>query len=45
MGVQWHPQNEGNISLDMQLIEAFVNAAAKASPVKLKTGLSLAKAG
>ena len=27
-GVQWHPENEGNISLDMQLIEAFVEAAA-----------------
>ena len=28
IGVQWHPENEGNISLDMQLIEAFVAAAA-----------------
>ena len=28
VGVQWHPENEGNISLDMQLIEAFVEAAA-----------------
>jgi putative glutamine amidotransferase len=27
-GVQWHPENEGNISLDMQLLEAFVAAAA-----------------
>ncbi len=27
-GVRWHPENEGNISLDMQLIEAFVAAAA-----------------
>lgn len=27
-GVQWHPENEGNISLDMQLIEAFTEAAA-----------------
>ena len=26
--MQWHPENEGNISLDMQLIEAFVEAAA-----------------
>ncbi len=26
-GVQWHPENEGNISLDMQLIEAFTAAA------------------
>jgi len=45
VGVQWHPQNEGNISLDMQLIEAFVNAAAKAvAPAKTRT-LPLAKAG
>jgi putative glutamine amidotransferase len=28
IGVQWHPENEGNISLDMQLIEAFTEAAA-----------------
>jgi putative glutamine amidotransferase len=27
VGVQWHPENEGNISLDSQLIEAFVQAA------------------
>jgi putative glutamine amidotransferase len=27
-GVQWHPENEGNISLDSQLIDAFVAAAA-----------------
>jgi putative glutamine amidotransferase len=27
VGVQWHPENEGNISLDMQLIEAFTAAA------------------
>jgi putative glutamine amidotransferase len=46
IGVQWHPQNEGKISLDMQLIEAFVNAAAKSSGVKMVSrGLSLAKAG
>ena len=45
VGVQWHPQNEGNISLDMQLIEAFVTACVKAAaPVKTKP-LSLAKAG
>ena len=32
-GVQWHPENEGNISLDMQLIEAFVAASAsRAAP-------------
>ena len=30
VGVQWHPENEGNISLDMQLIEAFVDAAGDA---------------
>ena len=49
VGVQWHPQNEGNITLDMQLIEAFVNAASKWSahnkPILLKPTLSLAKAG
>lgn len=45
VGVQWHPQNDGNISLDMQLIEAFVNAAAKSiAPAKTRT-LPLAKAG
>ena len=32
VGVQWHPENEGNISLDMQLIEAFVSASAKGCP-------------
>ncbi len=30
VGVQWHPQTDGTVSLDMQLIEAFVNAAGKA---------------
>jgi putative glutamine amidotransferase len=40
VGVQWHPENEGNISLDMQLIEAFTTAAATWS----KSALSLAKA-
>ena len=39
VGVQWHPENEGNISLDMQLMEAFVSAAAKGCPA-----LTLAKA-
>ncbi|QEH33620.1 Putative glutamine amidotransferase [Aquisphaera giovannonii] len=40
VGVQWHPENEGHISLDMQLIEAFVAAAAKATaaPVLAKVG-------
>jgi putative glutamine amidotransferase len=28
VGVQWHPENEGNISLDMQLFEAFLEATA-----------------
>lgn len=40
VGVQWHPENEGNISLDMQLIEAFTSAAAayKTSPALAKVG-------
>jgi putative glutamine amidotransferase len=41
VGVQWHPENEGNISLDMQLIEAFISAAASAArsaPVLAKAG-------
>jgi len=33
VGVQWHPENEGHISLDMQLMEAFVEAAVEAKPV------------
>jgi putative glutamine amidotransferase len=39
-GVQWHPENEGNISLDMQLIEAFVEAAAatRSAPQLAKVG-------
>jgi putative glutamine amidotransferase len=46
VGVQWHPQNEGNISLDMQLLEAFVEAAAKGSGTKKAVPmLQLAKAG
>jgi putative glutamine amidotransferase len=47
IGVQWHPQNDGNISLDMQLIESFVAASAKysgGSRVALPM-LQLAKAG
>lgn len=35
IGVQWHPQNQGNITLDMQLIEAFVNACAKSTHAKV----------
>ena len=39
-GVQWHPENEGNISLDMQLLEAFVAAAAsfRVAPALAKVG-------
>ena len=40
IGVQWHPENEGNLSLDMQLIEAFIEAAKSYHP-----SLTLAKAG
>jgi putative glutamine amidotransferase len=47
VGVQWHPENEGNISLDMQLIEAFVEAAAVDSGTTAMphSKLALAKAG
>lgn len=40
VGVQWHPENEGHISLDMQLIEAFVHAAAnsKNAPALARVG-------
>jgi putative glutamine amidotransferase len=40
VGVQWHPENEGHISLDMQLVEAFVEAAAafRNMPVLAKVG-------
>jgi putative glutamine amidotransferase len=41
IGVQWHPENEGNISLDMQLIEAFTDAASSSWK---KAPLTLAKA-
>jgi putative glutamine amidotransferase len=39
-GVQWHPENEGNISLDMQLVEAFVEASAvyRTAPALAKVG-------
>jgi putative glutamine amidotransferase len=39
-GVQWHPENEGNISLDMQLLEAFVESAAsfRSAPALAKVG-------
>ena len=43
VGVQWHPENEGNISLDMQLIEAFT-AAAAAHTSASKGSLTLARA-
>lgn len=46
VGVQWHPQNEGNISLDVQLIETFVAACAKWTGTKQAMPmLQLAKAG
>jgi putative glutamine amidotransferase len=46
IGVQWHPQNEGNISLDTQLMEAFVLATAKRTGNKKAAPmLQLAKAG
>lgn len=40
VGVQWHPENEGHMSLDMQLIEAFVEAAgaARNAPALAKVG-------
>ena len=44
VGVQWHPENEGNISLDTQLIEAFLQAACAQAPSG-RRGLALAKAG
>ena len=39
-GVQWHPENEGSISLDTQLIEAFAEASAssKMAPALAKVG-------
>lgn len=39
VGVQWHPENDGHISLDTQLIEAFLTAASGGRR------LGLAKAG
>lgn len=46
IGVQWHPQNEGNISLDTQLMEAFVSATARRTGSKKAAPmLQLAKAG
>jgi putative glutamine amidotransferase len=41
VGIQWHPEAEGTISLDTQLIEAFVAASSSTK----KVGLTLAKAG
>jgi putative glutamine amidotransferase len=43
-GVQWHPHKDGTVSLDTQLLEAFVNAAAKMKPSeeKIKPSLALA---
>ena len=40
VGVQWHPENEGNISLDTQLIESFIQASAD-----YRGGVRLAKVG
>ncbi len=39
-GVQWHPENEGSISLDTQLIEAFTEASGsfRAVPALAKVG-------
>jgi putative glutamine amidotransferase len=42
VGVQWHPENEGNISLDMQLIEAFTDSAIQYS--NIRPTLALARA-
>lgn len=39
VGIQWHPEAEGTISLDTQLIDAFVAAASTS-----RVGLALAKA-
>ena len=41
VGVQWHPENEGHITLDTQLLEAFIAASTRGGFRKL----SLAKAG
>jgi putative glutamine amidotransferase len=40
VGVQWHPENEGTISLDTQLVESFVAASSQshASPKLAKVG-------
>ncbi len=40
VGVQWHPENEGHMSLDMQLVEAFVETAgaARNAPALAKVG-------
>jgi len=41
VGVQWHPENEGHITLDTQLLEAFIEAAGRG----VRAPLKLAKAG
>jgi putative glutamine amidotransferase len=43
VGVQWHPENDGQISLDTQLFEEFIKAAAKGHNHASK--IVLAKAG
>lgn len=45
VGVQWHPENDGHISLDMQLFEAFTEAAAARSGKFAASKILLAKAG
>ncbi|ADV64147.1 peptidase C26 [Isosphaera pallida ATCC 43644] len=45
IGVQWHAENQGHLSLDMQLFEAFVEAAARRSGKTAASKIMLAKAG
>lgn len=45
VGVQWHPHKDGTVSLDMQLIEAFVTAASKARVSERTSKVALAIAG
>lgn len=45
IGVQWHPENEGHISLDTQLYEAFIDAARKSAAPAASAKSALAKAG
>jgi putative glutamine amidotransferase len=43
VGVQWHPENEGHISLDTQLFESFIGAAEGGTGARGR--VSLSKAG